>query len=216
MNESQKNPTKQYYENLAKTIIKNLEKRQMEGYYCETTKEAIDKLLSLMPPSSTIGFGGSMTLVETGILDLLKTHDYTLYDRDVATTKEEQKQVYTNIFNSDYFLMSTNAITIQGELINIDNRSNRVSFLCFGPEHVIIIAGMNKVVTDVDSGMKRVRNIASPKNTVRLHKHTPCSNTGVCSDCFSPDCICSQIVVTRFSHIPNRIKVILVGEDLGY
>ena len=124
--------------------------------------------------------------------------------------------MYANIFNSDFFLMSTNAITLDGELINIDSRGNRVAFLCYGPENVLIVAGMNKLVTDVESGIKRVRDMAAPPNTVRLDKKTPCSVTGRCGNCLSPDCICSQIVVTRFSNIPKRIKVILVGEELGY
>ena len=112
--------------------------------------------------------------------------------------------------------MSTNAITLEGELINIDGRGNRLAFLCFGPQNVLILAGMNKVVTDIDSGFKRVRNIASPPNTVRLNKKTPCAITGKCENCYSPDCICSQFVVTRRSSTPNRIKVILIGEELGY
>ena len=117
---------------------------------------------------------------------------------------------------ADYFLMSTNAITMDGELVNIDGRSNRVSCLCWGPQNVIIIAGMNKVALDVESALKRVRNFAAPPNAVRLNKNTPCAQTGKCADCYSPDCICSQIVITRRSSTPNRIKVILVGEELGY
>jgi len=112
--------------------------------------------------------------------------------------------------------MSTNAITLEGELINIDGRGNRVAFLCYGPQNVLILAGMNKVVSDVESGFKRVRDIASPPNTIRLNKKTPCAVTGKCEDCYSPDCICGQFVVTRRSGVPKRIKVILIGEELGY
>ena len=112
--------------------------------------------------------------------------------------------------------MSTNAITTDGELINIDGRANRVSFLCYGPENVLVIAGMNKVVTDVESGLKRVRLTACPPNAVRLNKKTPCAVNGVCGNCYGEDCICSQFVVTRRSGVKNRIKVILVGEELGY
>lgn len=210
------NAKEQYYENAANTIIKNLEKRQMEGYYCRTSEDAVKKVLELMPAGSSVGWGGSMTLTESGLMDAVKNGDYVVNDRETAKTKEEQKEMYAKILNSDFFLMSTNAITLDGQLVNIDGRGNRISFLCYGPEQVVIVAGMNKVEADVDSAMKRVRNVASPKNTVRLNKNTPCAATGKCGDCLSPDCICAQMLVTRFSIVPGRIKVILVGEELGY
>jgi len=112
--------------------------------------------------------------------------------------------------------MSTNAITLDGELINIDGRGNRVAFLCYGPQNVLILTGINKIVADIESGIKRTRNIASPPNAIRLNRNTPCAITGKCGDCFSKECMCGQIVITRFSLIPNRIKVILIGEELGY
>lgn len=174
------------------------------------------KALELMPAGSSVGWGGSMTLTESGLMDAVKNGDYVIHDRETAKTKEEQKEMYAKILNSDFFLMSTNAITLDGQLVNIDGRGNRISFLCYGPEQVVIVAGMNKVEADVDSAMKRVRNVASPKNTVRLNKKTPCAATGKCGDCLSPDCICAQMLVTRFSIVPGRIKVILVGEELGY
>lgn len=210
------NAKEQYYENAANTIIKNLEKRQMEGYYCRTSEDAVKKALELMPAGSSVGWGGSMTLTESGLMDAVKKGDYVIHDRETAKTKEDQKEMYAKILNSDFFLMSTNAITMDGQLVNIDGRGNRISFLCYGPEQVVIVAGMNKVEADVDIAMKRVRNVASPKNTVRLNKNTPCAATGKCGDCLSPDCICAQMLVTRFSIVPGRIKVILVGEELGY
>ena len=209
-------PKQQYYENAAETIIKNLKKRRMEGFYCATKEEAVKKALELMPKGASIGWGGSMTLEETGIMKAIREADYEIIDRDAAKTDTERKEVYSKIVSCDYFLMSTNAITLDGELINIDGRANRISFLCFGPEHVLVVAGMNKVVSDVDSGIKRVHDIASPPNAVRLHRNTPCAKTGRCGDCFSDDCICAQTLVTRMSLIPNRIQVILVGEELGY
>lgn len=209
-------PKQEYYENAAETIIKNLKKRRMEGFYCATKEEAVKKALELMPKGASIGWGGSMTLEETGLMEAIRDADYEIIDRDAAKTDAERKEVYAKIVNCDYFLMSTNAITLDGELINIDGRANRVSFLCFGPEHVLVVAGMNKVVSDVDSGIKRVHDIASPPNAVRLHRNTPCAKTGRCGDCFSDDCICAQTLVTRLSLIPNRIQVILVGEELGY
>ena len=209
-------PKEKYYENIANTIIKNLDKRQIEGYYCPDKKSALKKALELIPKGSSIGWGGSMTLLETGLLDAIQNGQYKIIDRDTAKTSEEQRKIYAEICCSDFFLMSTNAITLDGELINIDGRGNRVAFLCYGPQNVLILAGMNKVVTDIESGFKRVRNIASPPNTVRLNKKTPCAITGKCENCYSPDCICGQFVITRRSGVPNRIKIILIGEELGY
>ena len=176
-----------YYENAANTIIKNLEKRHMEGYYCATKEEAVKKALELMPEGSSIGWGGSETLSETGLMDALTEKEYRLIDRKAGTTPEETKKIYGEICMADYFLMSTNAITLDGELVNIDGRGNRVAFLCFGPDEVIVLAGMNKVVPDVKAGVDRVRNISAPPNTVRLNRKTPCAVTGRCGDCLSPD-----------------------------
>ena len=209
-------PKKKYYENVANTIIKNMEKRQIEGYYCPDNYSALKKALELIPKGSSIGWGGSMTLTETGLMDAIQNGDYKIINRELAKTPEEQRKIYGEICCADYFLMSTNAITLDGELINIDARGNRVSFLCYGPQNVLILTGINKIVTDIDAGLKRARDIAAPPNTVRLNRKTPCSITGKCENCYSPDCICSQFVVTRRSGVPNRIKVIIIGEELGY
>ena len=210
-------PKKEYFEKQAATIIKNLAKRQMDGYYCATAAEAKELALSLIPAGSSASFGGSMTLEECGVLDALRAReDVTLYDRNAAKSPEEIGQIYRQAFSTDTFLMSTNAITIDGELINIDGRGNRVAALIFGPAQVIIIAGMNKVTTDETAGLARERNMAAPPNCVRLGKKTPCTMTGRCGDCYGEESICSQIVVTRRSSEKGRIKVILVGEELGY
>ncbi len=205
-----------YYENTANTIIANLKKRQMEGYYCPSGADAVKKALELMPEGSSIGWGGAMTLQEIGLMDAIKGGRYRLIDRDSAKTPEESRRIFAEIFGCDFFLMSTNAITLEGELVNIDGRGNRVASLCFGPENVLVIAGMNKVAPDLDSAILRARNIAAPLNTVRLNKTTPCTVSGRCGDCYKPDCICSQFVVTRRSGTPGRIKIILVGAELGY
>lgn len=157
-----------------------------------------------------------MTLIETGLLEVIQNSDYKVLNRDMVTNLDEQRKIYGQICCCDYFLMSTNAITLDGELINIDGRGNRVAFLCYGPQNVVILTGMNKIVSDVESGVKRVRNIAAPPNAIRLNKKTPCALTGKCENCYSPDCMCGQFVITRRSGIPNRIKVILIGEELGY
>ena len=188
----------------------------MEGYYCATSAETVEKALSLMPEGASVTWGGSMTLTECGLMDALKTANYELIDRDTAKTPEDSRLMYAKQVMADYYLMSSNAITIDGELVNIDGRANRVSCLCWGPQNVIIIAGMNKVCSDVESAVQRVRNFAAPPNCVRLNRNTPCTQTGKCGDCYSPDCICSQVLITRRSSTPNRIKVILVGEELGY
>ena len=203
-------------QNLANTLIKNMAKRNMEGYYCATSAEAVEKALSLMPEGSSVTWGGSMSIIECGLMNAIKTGKYEIIDRDLAKTPQEVREMYAKQVMADYYLMSTNAITMNGELVNIDGRANRVSCLCWGPQNVIIIAGMNKIATDVEDAIKRARNIAAPANTVRLNRNTPCTQTGKCENCYSPDCICSQFVVTRRSGVPNRIKVILVGEELGY
>ncbi len=209
-------PRKQFYENTAKTIIASLEKRQMKGWYCEDSAAAVKKVLELIPKHASVTWGGTMTMEECGVMDALKEGGYTLIDRFSAKMPEEKKALYAKAVCADYFFMSTNAITLDGELINVDGAGNRAACLCFGPDHVIVLAGMNKVVASVEEGHDRARNTAAPMNTLRLNKKTPCSVTGRCSDCQSPDCICSQIVVTRRSHVPGRIQVILIGEELGY
>lgn len=210
-------PKKQYYRNLAATIIKNLEKRQMEGYYFETAAEAVKKATSFLTPGCSVGFGGSMTLSESGMMDALQNHpDLTLFDRSKAKDAAETKEIYRKCLTADYFFMSTNAITADGELVNIDGNGNRAAALIYGPEYVIILAGMNKVVRDVKEAISRVHNIAAPPNGNRLNTKTPCAITGVCSDCFSPGCMCSHTVITRRSGTPGRIKILLIGEELGY
>lgn len=210
-------PKQQHYETLANTIIKNLNKRRMEGYYCATIEEAEKKVFSYLSDGCTVSFGGSMTLEETGMLTALR-HDpnITLIDRATATSPEETKKMFRDSFSADYYFMSTNAITVDGELVNIDGTGNRVAALIYGPENVIIMAGMNKVAANVEEALSRVHNIATPMNCHRLGKKTPCSTTGVCADCLSPDCICNQVVITRRSGIEGRIKVILIGEEFGY
>ena len=207
---------KEYYKNLAATVMKGLEKRHMEGHYCDTIDEACALALSMVPENSSVSFGGSVTLDETGVLaELRAREDITLYDRATATTPEENKKIMHDALLCDYYFMSSNAITTDGELINIAGNGNRVAALIYGPENVIMIAGMNKIVTSVEEGIIRTRNVASPQNCIRLEKDTPCKVNGVCGNCLK-DTICDQIVITRASRVPNRIKVILVGEELGF
>lgn len=209
-------PKKQYYENVADSIIEKFNLRGIEGYYCENAEEALTMAKRFLTPGCSISWGGSETLNEIGLLEELEASDYILYDRSAAKTPEEKSAMYSKIVTADYFFMSSNAITLDGQLVNIDGMGNRVACLITGPKNVIIIAGMNKIVTDVETGMERVRNMAAPPNTVRLNCDTPCAELGRCANCLSEDCICCEIVITRKSKIPGRIKVILVGEELGY
>lgn len=209
-------PKKQFYKAQAESIIKNLAIRGMDGVYCETSEDALKTAMGLLTPGCSVSWGGSETLKEVGLMDALKSSDYTLYDRALAKTPDEQDELYADTVNSDFYFMSSNAVTVNGELINIDGSGNRVACLIYGPKHVIVMAGMNKIVTDVPSGVSRVRNFASPPNTIRLNKNTPCAKNGLCGNCLSEDCICCQIVITRKSRQPGRIKVILIGEELGY
>lgn len=211
------NPKKTYYERQASTMIKNLKKRNMEGFYCATAAEAREKALSLIASGETVSFGGSMTIEECGILDALRAReDITLYDRATANNAEEMGVIFRQAFSADSYLMSANAITLDGELVNIDGNGNRVAALIFGPKQVIVVAGMNKVAATEEDAVHRARNMAAPPNCIRLNKKTPCSATGRCGDCYGEESICSQIVVTRRSSQKYRIKVILVGEELGY
>ena len=211
------NPTETYYQTLANTVIKNLQKRQIEGFYCATSKEAVALANDMISANSTVSFGGSMTLFESGMMETLTNrNDITLYDRNTAKTPEEVTNIYHKAFSADYYLMSSNAISATGELVNIDGNGNRVAALIYGPKQVIILAGMNKVTPDLASAMTRAKNTAAAPNAIRLNRSTPCAATGVCHDCQSSDCICANTVITRRGQIPNRIKVILIGEVLGY
>lgn len=206
-----------YYSTLAETTIKNLNQRQIEGYYCKTAQEAIEKASSFIANQATVSFGGSATLEETGMLSFLRNHkDIHLIDRETAKDFDERQQMYHDALSSDVFFMSTNAISSDGKLINIDGTGNRLAALIYGPKNVIILAGMNKVVKNEEEAMARARFKASGINATRLNRKTPCAITGVCSDCLSPDCICNQIVITRRSAVYGRIKVILIGESFGY
>lgn len=204
------------YETQANTIIQNLKKRGMEGYYFPTSAECTQYILQQIPENSSVTWGGSESIKECGLLDAIKQAPLTLLDRSTCKTPEEHRQFYSKIVMADYFLMSTNAITLDGCLINIDGNGNRVACLINGPSHVYIIAGMNKVVPDEKAGIQRVRNFAAPPNAIRLNRQTPCKETGVCGNCLSKDCMCNHTVITRRSGHPGRIHVFLVGETLGY
>ncbi|MBO4580518.1 MAG: lactate utilization protein [Clostridiales bacterium] len=198
---------------LAAKIIKGLEERNMTGFYAESREEALAKALELIPEGSSVTMGGGMSVHEIGLTDKLKEGNYDFIDRDAY---EDKRAAMLAAYDADFFLSSCNAITEDGVLVNIDGNANRVSAICQGPKNVLFIVGMNKVCKDVDSAMKRARNVAAPINAQRFGLKTPCSATGSCMNCKSPDTICCQFLVTRFSRHKDRIKVILVNDNLGF
>ncbi|MFQ8690682.1 MAG: lactate utilization protein [Blautia sp.] len=204
------------WEKAGHTLIQKFNKRGMDAYYCATKPEACQKILELIPEGASISWGGSESMVEAGVMDAIREKDYTLIDRGLAKNFQETRQLYAKAVLSDYFLMSANAFTTSGELVNVDGAGNRVACLAFGPAHVIVLASMNKMCATVEDAYRRVRTFASPANAIRVNVNSPCAKTGLCADCLSPDCICCQVEITRRSRIPGRIIVVLCGEELGY
>ena len=201
---------------LAQKVIKGLESRNMTGYYAATKEEALKIALEIIPKHATVTMGGAMSAREIGLVDAVKTDEYHFIERENAKTAEEKRAAMLEGYDADYFLCGANAITEDGVMVNIDGNSNRVSFICQGPKHVLCIVGMNKVCVDVDAAMKRARNVAAPINAQRFGLNTPCAKTGSCMNCKSPDTICCQFLITRYSRHTDRIHVILVNEDLGF
>ena len=198
---------------LSQKVIKGLESRGMSGYYANDRDEALKIALGLIEEGSTITMGGAMSAHEIGLVDALKKGNYNFIDRDQM---EDKKAAALAAYSADVFLTSTNAMTEDGMLVNIDGNANRVSAIAHGPAKVIVIAGMNKVCSDLDGAMKRARNVAAPTNAQRFGIDTPCSKTGSCMDCKSPDTICCQFLITRYSRHKGRIHVILVNDNLGF
>ena len=209
-------PKKAAFAALAEGLIKNLEKRNITGHYFETSEALCTYLKETLPKDAVISWGGSESVKESGVMELLQTGGYSLIDRATAKTPQEAREIFSRTVLSDYYFMSTNAITLDGELINIDGNGNRVAALAQGPAHIYIIAGRNKISSTVEDGVHRVRNIAAPPNVKHLNRQTPCQVTGRCGDCQSPDSICSHLVITRRSFHKDRIHVFLVNEELGY
>ena len=198
---------------LAQQVIKGLESRNMSGYYAASREEALRQALALIPEGGTVTMGGGMSVHEIGLVDALKAGNYNFIDRDQC---QDKRAAMLAAYDADVFLSSANAITQDGVMVNIDGNSNRVSAIAQGPKRVVFIVGMNKVCDDLDGAMKRARNVAAPINAQRFGLSTPCSKTGKCMDCKSPDTICCQFLITRFSRHPGRIHVILVNDDLGF
>lgn len=203
------------YQKQASTLIKNFQKNGFDAYFCQTSHEAKEKALSLIPLDHIVSWGGSITLQEIGLLDAIRQR-YPVLDRDQATTKEQRNDIMRQALLCDTFLMSANAISLDGTLYNIDGNGNRLAALLYGPRQVIVVAGMNKVVATIADAKQRARTIAAPLNMQRFATQTPCQHTGVCHDCLTEDSICNQFVLTRRSTPSGRIKIILVGTTLGF
>ena len=198
---------------LAAKVIEGLKSRNMTGYYAKDKAEALKLALEIIPDGDTVGMGGCMSAAEIGLTDALKAGGYNFIDRD---QEEDKRGAMLRTYDADYFITSANAMTQDGVIVNIDGNSNRVSAIAQGPKKVLFIVGMNKICDDVDGAMKRARNVAAPINAQRFGLETPCSKTGSCFNCKSPDTICCQFLITRYSRHKDRIHVILVNDNLGF
>ena len=204
--------------------IENLQKNNMAVYFAQDRAEALEIAKGLMKKGDTVTCGGSVTLSETGIRQHLSSGEYNFLDRSLAKDGEELEEIYRKSFYADVYLTSANAVTEKGELVNVDGNCNRVAAILFGPKSVICVVGKNKIVSDVDAGFKRIKEIAAPLNTKRLGLKTPCAETGICckaeekitAGCMCDDRICVNYVVSGRQRVKERVKVILVNENLGY
>ena len=206
-------PTKNYYDKRAKILIQNLKSRQFEAVYCENREQALAQALAWIPEGSSVGWGGATSAQQIGLLDALHSDAYQAIDRDLAP---DRMQAMRDCLTADVFITGANAISLDGQMVNIDGMGNRVATICFGPKEVIVIAGINKVVDTIEDAYRRARTVAAPMNKQRFPAETPCLVTGSCADCKVPGSICNQIVITRNCRPAGRIKFILVGEELGF
>lgn len=210
------NYRKLYDRKRAQVLLSNLKKRHFDAYYCETKEEALTKALELIPDNAMVGWGGAASAEQIGLLNALRTGPYRAIDRDTAKTPEERREMMRSALLSDVFISGCNAISLTGELVNIDGMGNRVAAIVYGPEKVVMIAGMNKVVDTLEDAVNRARTVAAPVNKQRFPGDTPCMTTGSCGNCLSDGCICNQILTTRNCRPAGRIQIILVGEHLGF
>ncbi|MBN2219843.1 MAG: lactate utilization protein [Kosmotogaceae bacterium] len=202
-------------EKLSERLAKVFEDKAIKVMYFPDSEMVVDAVSKLVPDGATVSAGGSLTLQETGVSNLLKSGKYNFLDRDSVSGDEEKKRIMLSAFEADYYLCSANAITESGEILLLDGNGNRAAAVTFGPDKVILIVGVNKVVSDLDAGIKRIKSIA-PMNAKRLNLHTPCAESGLCSDCNSDERICEiYSIIVDSRRRPWRYTVILVGEELG-
>ncbi len=196
-------------------VMEAIRANNMEAYYVKTAAEVRPFVESMIPEGATVSNGGSATLAETGVMDLLASGRYHYLDRS-KVSGEELDALYRQVFSADWYLASSNAVTEAGELFNVDGNSNRVAAITFGPKNVLLVVGCNKIVRDLTEAYHRVKETAAPANTARLSCKTPCAATGVCVECHSPGRICCTTTIHQYQRLPGRIKVLLVGEPLGF
>lgn len=207
---------KLYFNKRGPRLVECLKNRHFDAYYCESKEEALKKALELIPEGASVGWGGAMSAGQIGLQDAIRNGNYRAIDRESCITAEEKAQAVKDCMSADFFITGANALSLDGQMVNIDGMGNRVAAIVYGPKNIIVIAGMNKVCDDIESAVKRARTVAAPNNNQRFpNNNTPCQSTGICSDCKSPDCICNQILITRNCRPAGRIKFVLVGEDLG-
>ena len=209
-------PKELYYAKRGDILVKNLRSRHFDAHYCTTKEAALEKALSLIPQGASVGWGGATSAQQIGLLQAVRQGDYRPIDRDNCQTTQERQQAMRNAMTADVFITGANALSLDGQMVNIDGMGNRVASIIYGPKTVIVIAGMNKVEDTLEKAMIRARTVAAPINQQRFMGDTPCSKTGSCGDCKSESCICNQIVITRHCRPVERIRFILVGEDLGF
>lgn len=202
-----------FYEKQGKLLVKNLQSRHFEAYYCRNCEEALDQALALIPKGASVGWGGALSATQIGLMDALKSGDYQVIDRD---TYEDKDAAMRDCLCADVFLTGANALSLDGQMVNIDGTGNRLAAICYGPKSVIVVAGMNKVTNTLEDAIIRARTVAAPMNQQRFLREAPCSQTAACSDCKSEGCICNQILLSRNCRPAGRIKFILVGESLGF
>lgn len=203
---------------LAEKLVGNLKQRHYEAFFCPTAQEAVEKITGMIPEGSSVTWGGSMTIRDMGLTKALHNKEgLDIWDRDLAPSREEAQEIYRRAFYADYYLSSVNAMSEDGEIVNIDGNGNRVAAITFGPKRVILVVGINKVAQNLDAAISRARSLAAPVNMMRFAElNTPCKNDGMCHDCKSPDSICNYIQIMRNSHPVGRHIVVIVGEELGY
>lgn len=209
-------PQELYYKKRAERLVNNLKNRHFDAYYCANKKEALQKALELIPRGATVGWSGATSARQIGLTDALCSGDYRTVDREVLTSVQEKEQAARDCMSADFFLTGANALSIDGQMVNIDGTGNRVAAILYGPRTVLVIAGMNKVMDTLEEAVRRARTVAAPMNQQRFLMNNLCAVTGICSDCRSESCSCNQIVITRHCHPAGRIKFILVGEELGF
>ncbi len=198
-------------------IIDELNKNNMDGYFVNSKEDLINKIDKLVEDGATVSCGGSMTLFETGVIDYLRSEKFNFLDRyEEGLSAADIKKIFIRSFSADAYFTSTNAITEKGELYNVDGNGNRVAAMLYGPEKVIVIVGINKIVKNIDEAIIRNERISAPANCKRLNKNTPCIQIGNCVNCSSIDRICNEYTVIKRQSNRGRIHVIFLNEELGY